>query len=62
MNNIPEQAKLAGDGLAIIGWLSALAEIITGTFGVIAAVGSAVWAWLRVYETETVQKWLRRDR
>ena len=62
MNQIPEQIKLGADGLAVVTWVSALAGALTGVLGVIAAIGSAIWVWLRVYETRTVQDWIKRRR
>ena len=60
MNQIPEQIKLGADGLAVVTWVSALCGALTGLLGVIAAIGSAIWVWLRVYETRTVQDWIKR--
>ena len=59
MNSIPESTKLAGDGLAVFAWSSALAGILTNYVGLLAAVASLVWACIRIYETKTVQKWVK---
>lgn len=62
MNNIPEQIKLAGDGVAIIGWLSALTGAITSLFALFAAILSFAWGAIRIYETKTFQTWLGKRR
>ena len=59
-NTIPPQAKPLFDVLAIVGWVTALAGALTTIFGLIAAVASAAWGLIRLYETQTVQRWLRR--
>jgi len=60
VNQIPEQVKLVGDGLAVIGWVSVLAGVLTQVFGLLAAILSCVWGAVRLYETKTVQNWLVR--
>ena len=56
---IPEQAKLATDVVAVVGWVTALTGVITGVFGALAAIASCMWAFIRLYETVTVQKWIK---
>ena len=53
-----EQVKHVGDALAVgttigavIGWLPALAAVVT-----------IIWTLIRIYETETVQKLIERFR
>ena len=62
MQNVPEQTKLVGDGLAIMGWMSALTGLLTNFVALIAAFASLIWACIRIYETKTVQNWLRGRR
>ena len=60
LENIPEPAKLVGDLMAVMGWVSALAGALTQIFGLLAAILSFAWAAVRLYETKTVQKWITR--
>lgn len=55
---IPPQAKAGLDVMAIIGWLSALAGVLTPIIGFLAAIASLAWGCIRLYETRTVQRWL----
>ena len=59
-NSVPAHAKPFFDVLAIVGWVTALAGALTTFFGLIAAVASAAWGLIRLYETRTVQSWLKR--
>ena len=52
----PETIKHAVDGLSIITVLGTLAEILPA----LAALFSLVWSLIRIWETETVQSWLKR--
>ena len=52
----PETIKHAVDGLSIITVLGTLAEILPA----LAALFSLVWSLIRIWETETVQNWLKR--
>jgi hypothetical protein len=61
-NSIPQHAKPFLDTLAIVGWITALAGALTTVFGLIAAIASAAWGLIRLYETRTVQNWLKRRR
>lgn len=56
IQNIPEQVKVIGDGTSIgvvvatlAGWLPALAALMT-----------VVWTAIRIWETDTVQKWRKK--
>lgn len=57
---LPPQAKAGLDVVAIIGWLSALAGMLTPIIGFFAAIASLAWGCIRLYETKTVQRWLGR--
>jgi hypothetical protein len=59
---VPQHAKPFLDTLAIVGWITALAGALTTFFGLIAAVASAAWGLIRLYETRTVQNWLKGRR
>ncbi len=59
MNAVSEQTKLVVDAAAVVGWITALSGVITGVFGALAAIASCAWAFVRLYETKTVQRWLR---
>jgi hypothetical protein len=59
---IPQHAKPLLDVLAIVGWISALAGALTTVFGLVAAIASAAWGLVRLYETRTVQNWINRRR
>ena len=58
--SLPPQAKAGLDVMAIIGWVSALAGMLTPIIGFFAAVASLGWCVIRLYETRTVQKWMGR--
>jgi fructose-specific phosphotransferase system IIC component len=58
--SIPPQVKAPLDVIAIIGWISALAGAMTPIVGFLAAVASLAWGLIRLYETKTVQRWLKR--
>jgi len=62
MQHIPEPLKWPLDGLAVIGWVTALFGALTGVVAFVAAVFSMGWAVIRFYETDTVQKWLRKHK
>jgi hypothetical protein len=55
-----QHVKPVMDGLAVIGWISALTGMLTSVFGLLAAILSFAWCALRVYETKTFQDWLKR--
>ena len=52
----PETIKHAVDGLSIVTVLGTLAEVLPA----LAALFSLVWSLIRIWETETVQNWLKR--
>lgn len=49
-----EGIKQAADGISVLTVVGTLAEILPA----IAALFTIVWTGFRIYETETVQKWL----
>jgi ABC-type Na+ efflux pump permease subunit len=57
-----QHVKPVMDGLAVIGWISALTGMLTSVFGLLAAILSFAWCAIRVYETDFVQTWLKKRR
>jgi len=53
-----ETAKTIGDVLSITTVIGTLAQVLPS----IAAIFTIVWTTIRIYETKTVQSWLRRLR
>jgi chromate transport protein ChrA len=53
-----ETAKTVGDVLSITTVVGTLAQVLPS----IAAIFIIVWTVIRIYETKTVQSWLRRLR
>jgi len=53
-----ETAKTIGDVLSITTVIGTLAQVLPS----IAALFTIVWTMIRIYETKTVQSWLRRLR
>lgn len=53
-----ETAKTIGDVLSITTVVGTLAQVLPS----IAAIFTIVWTTIRIYETKTVQSWLRRLR
>lgn len=51
-----DHAKTAADGVAIVASIGAL----TGWLTPIAALASLIWTCIRIYETKTVQSWLKK--
>lgn len=51
-----EGTKHVLDGLSVITVLGALVDILPA----IAALFTIVWTGIRIYETETVQGWIKR--
>lgn len=52
-----DHTKHIFDGLSIGATLAALA----GWLPVVAALASLVWTLIRIFETKTVQRWLRKE-
>lgn len=53
-----ETIKHVTDGLSIITVLGTLAQILPA----LAALFSIVWSCFRIYETKTVQSWLKKGK
>jgi hypothetical protein len=51
-----EGTKHILDGLSVITVIGALVEILPA----IAALFTIVWTGIRIYETDTVQEWIKR--
>jgi len=62
VERMPEQSKYPMDVAAVFGGLTALFGLLTGIVGFIAACLSMAWAAIRLYETKTVQEWLKKRR
>lgn len=53
-----EGIKHVADGLSIVTVLGTLAEILPS----IAALFTIIWTGFRIYETDTVQGWLKKKK
>ena len=53
-----EGIKHVTDAISIVTVIGTLAEILPA----LAALFSIVWSCFRIYETETVQKWLKKGK
>ena len=53
-----EHAKMAVDGLSLAAVIATMAAWLPP----LAALASLVWTVIRIYETATVQRWLKRWR
>ena len=53
-NHMDEGAKYVIDGLSLVTVLGTLVDILPA----VAAVFTIVWTAIRIYETDTVQRWL----
>jgi len=58
MEHISETGKHVGDALSIVTVVGTLAQVLPS----IAAIFTIVWTSIRIYETETVQKILGKDK
>ena len=56
LNQMSEGAKHVGDAVSVITVVGTLAQILPS----IAAIFTIVWSAIRIYETDTVQKLLRK--
>jgi FtsH-binding integral membrane protein len=56
--NVMEQVKAGADALSVVAVIGAL----SGLLPAIAALFTIIWTGLRIYESETVQKWLAKRR
>ena len=55
-DNLSEGTKHVLDGLSLITVIGALVDILPA----IAAAFTIVWTAIRIYETDTVQGWIKR--
>lgn len=55
-DHLSEGTKHVLDGLSVITVLGALVQILPA----IAALFTIVWTGIRIYETDTVQGWIKR--
>jgi hypothetical protein len=55
-DNLSEGTKHVLDGLSVITVLGALVDILPA----VAALFTIVWTGIRIYETDTVQGWIKR--
>ena len=53
-----ETAKHVADGISVVTVLGTLAEILPS----IAALFTIVWTGFRIFETQTVQGWLKKGK
>lgn len=58
MSNLNEHFKSVLDGISVAAALAALASWLPP----LAALASLVWTLIRIYETRTVQGWLKRSK
>jgi hypothetical protein len=54
--NTDETVKHIADGLSVVTVVGTLAGILPA----VAALFTIVWTGIRIYETETVQKWIKK--
>jgi FtsH-binding integral membrane protein len=52
-----EVAKLITDGLSVVTVVGTLAGLLPA----IAALFTIIWTGIRIYETDTVQRWMGRE-
>jgi hypothetical protein len=57
-HDLPETAKIAGDVLSIATLLGSLASILPA----VAALLTIIWTLIRIYETDTIQGLLGKER
>jgi hypothetical protein len=56
-HDLPETAKMAGDILSIATLIGSLASLLPA----VAAILTIIWTAIRIYETDTVQKFLGKE-
>ena len=57
LNNIDESSKHAIDAASIFTAVGSVLKWLPE----VAAVFTIIWTGIRIYETKTVQKWLKKD-
>jgi len=55
-SNMPDEVKHLFDGVSLVATLGALVNFLPA----LSALLSCVWLTLRIYESKTVQDWLKR--
>ena len=58
MEHMSETGKHVGDAVSIVTVVGTLAQVLPS----IAAIFTIVWTSIRIYETETIQKLLGKDK
>ena len=58
MEHMSETGKHIGDAVSIVTVVGTLAQVLPS----IAAIFTIVWTSIRIYETETIQKLLGKDK
>ena len=57
-HDAPEATKQVVDALSLVTVIGTLVEILPS----VAALFTIVWTGIRIWETDTVQRWFRRER
>lgn len=58
LDNMSESAKHVGDAVSVVTVVGALVQWLPA----VAALFTIIWTTIRIYETETVQKLLNRNK
>lgn len=58
LDNMSESAKHVGDAISVVTVVGALVQWLPA----VAALFTIIWTAIRIYETETVQKLLNRNK
>lgn len=58
LDHIDPAVKATGDALSIVTVIATLAQWLPA----LAALASLIWSLLRIYETDTVQKWIGKKK
>lgn len=61
MSYIATTVKIAADTTATITIISAWLGVLSTTLTIIATLGAIVWWGIRLYETDTIKKWLKKE-
>lgn len=56
--HVSETAKHAADAVSVVTVIGTLAEILPA----VAALFTIIWTGFRIYETKTVQGWIKRKK
>lgn len=60
--NLPQHVKGPIDGAAVVGVVSAWLGVLSTGLTILATLAGLIWWGIRIYETETVQRWLKKRR